>query len=236
MLVGIAGTTACGPAVPQIDLRDQTIPIEARTLVADAEDAVALARARHDELQRELESTREWRRELMNRDWPSDANEAVRQLDRFAEARIELARLRVERADEEIDLARAKYQLISAKTAVRHDLGIYKLDPLRERLEAREADVNEVEKALSRQRRRVAKRADQWWSAFRSLARDDGETRALYVEAVREMSHVKLRTPSSSKEGAQQEDSESESSEAAPDLEDIQDTQQEGDSESSEDE
>lgn len=224
MIVALAGM-ACGPRVQPIDLHDETIPIEARKLVADAEDSIEIARADLDEARRDLERTIEWKNDLLGRDWPTDADSAIRKLETMAAARVRLEELEVERAEERLDVAKAKYDLITAKTAIRHDLAIYELQPLRKTLRREEQDVEQLEGQITTHRERLARKVDEWWSAYKSYARQDGNTRLLYVSAAREIAKRDLRTPSEEEDDESAEKSETE---AAPDLDDMVDEELEG--------
>jgi len=212
-IVALAGI-ACGPRVQPIDLHDETIPIEARKLVADAEDSIEIARANLEEARRELERTIEWKNELLGRDWPADATSAIRKLETMAAARVRLEELKVDRAEEQLDVANAKYDLITAKTAIRHDLAIYELQPLRQTLRREEQDVEYLDGKITSHRERLAQKVDQWWAAYKGYAEQDGNTRPLYVSAAREIGDRDLREPP---EDEQKEADDSEP-EAAPDL------------------
>lgn len=219
-LVVLAGI-GCGPRVQPIDLHDETIPIDARKLVADAEDSIEIARADLEDARRELEQTVEWKRDLLDRDWPSGASAAIQKLETMATARVRLEELEVERADEHIDVAEAKYDLITAKTAIRHDLAIYELEPLREKLRREEQDVEALSGEITAQREKVAQKVDAWWAAYKSYAKE-GSTRPLYVSAIEEIEKRNLREPpedEKQKEGADGE------TEEAPDLSEMVDDQ-----------
>lgn len=198
MLLGaVLVMLGCTRRVEPIDLHDQTIPAEARQLVADAEDSIAIARAKRDEARRELEQTREWRRDLLERDWPSSADSVLSKLRELADARVELAELQLERAEEQIELAEAKYRLITAKTAIRQDLAIYDLEPLRKRVEREGTDVDELEGAISDKRSELARVEDDWWAKYAQWVEQGGDSRNFYV------SIADLRTAESKEEASE---------------------------------
>ena len=181
-LLLLSGVWGCGgQKVKPIDLHDETIPLQARRLVADAEDSIDIARARLDGAQRQLEKTRRWRAELMERRWPSEAQSALPKLEALADRRVELAEQRVERADQQIDVARAKYKLITAKTAIRQDLAVYKLEPLRQRVGQETAEVDELDDKIAELRGNVARLANKWWGVFAQFVEGGGDSRALFV-------------------------------------------------------
>lgn len=210
ILVVAAG---CAQNIERIDLHDETIPADARRLVADAEDSIAIARAKLDEAERELRETRTWRSELLDRDWPSGASSAVQKLSRLADGRVKLARLRVERAAANVELARAKFELITAKTAIRNDLAVYDLEPLRKRVDREKAAFDELDRKFSEQRNEIAQLENEWWSAYASFAKE-GDTRFLYVSAAEELAAPDLRDPEGEEGGGEDgagEESKSES-------------------------
>jgi len=173
----------CAQDVERIDLDDETIPVSARNLAADAEDSIAIARAQRDEAQRELRETRQWREELLSRDWPSGASSAVRQLERLADGRVRLAELKVERARENVEYAQAKFELITAKTAIRNDLAVYRLRPIRRRVDREKADVDELDANIGEQRRRIAQLENSWWDVYASMAKEGSATQPLFVSS-----------------------------------------------------
>ena len=238
VVVAVAAV-ACGPRVQPIDLHDETIPIDARRLVADAEDSIEIAHAQLDEARRELQRTIEWKEDLLERDWPSKASSAISELETMASARVELEELEVERAEEHIDVAEAKFDLITAKTAIRHDLAIYELAPLRKILRREEKDVEELEGKITAMREKLAQKVDKWWASYKSYAGQGGNTRLLYVSAAREAKRRKLREPS--EEEKEKGGDGSDDTEATPNLSEMVDQElekelEEGESEESDEE
>ena len=173
--------SACGPRVKRISLHDNSIPVDSRRFVADTEDAVAIARVKRDEAQRELSKVRDWRREVVRgTNWPSAANAAIDQLEVLADNRVELAQMELERADAALELAKAKYDLVTAETAIRHDVAAYDLGPLRQRTdEAREA-LHSLSEGIINKRDEIDDLTTKWWSAYSKWARK-GDTRLYYV-------------------------------------------------------
>ena len=225
-LVSWVGLAACSRRVKPIDLHDETIPIEARRLVADAEDSIAIARANLEEAKRNLGKTRQWRDDLLNRDWPSEASSALQKLQRLASARVELADLQVEKAEQEVELAEAKYELVTAKTAIRHDLAIYELDRLRKRMTREEEDVETLGAEIASRRKRIAQLSNKWWDAYGAFVQGGGESRALYVAAAeeiparqREIRRKRQQEAKSDSEGS--ESGKSDTGESTPDISEI---------------
>lgn len=172
---------ACGPRVKPISLHDQSVPADSRRYVADTQDAVSIARAARDEALRELDAVREWRRDVVRGvDWPAKAEAAIAKLEILADERMKLAELEVQQADLALALAQAKYELVTAETAVRHDIASYDLDLFRARTEeAREKKKTLTDQILT-QRDKIDELTSQWWTAYASWARS-GDTRLYYV-------------------------------------------------------
>jgi hypothetical protein len=181
-----SGLWGCGgQKVKPIDLHDETIPLQARRLVADAEDSIDIARARLDEAERQLAKTRRWRTELLEREWPSEASSALPKLEELTGMKVALAERRVARADQQIDVARAKYRLITAKTAIRQDLAVYKLEPLRKRVDREAAQVDKLDDKIAELRGKVARLGNKWWGVFARFVEGGGDSRALFVGPAR---------------------------------------------------
>lgn len=190
------GGVACGQQIEQIDLHDRTIPTEARRLVADAEDSIDIARAKLEKAKEDRKTTVRWRRNLFARDWPSAASSALEKLRSLADARVQLGELQVRRAEENVELAEAKYRLITAKTAIRHDLAVYELEPLRETVDRERSDVENLDGEILSKRQEIARLSNSWWQVYAQLAREDAETRAFFVSAAEEVPVPKLRDDS----------------------------------------
>lgn len=174
--------TGCTRRVQPIDLKDETIPVEARELVADAEDAIAIARAERDRAREDLERTRDWRDEILGRDWPSGADSILGELRRLADARVRLEELRVQRAEERIELAEARYRLITARTAIRQDLAVYDLEPLKEEVDEAGGEVDAIDEKIESKRGEVAQMENDWWNRYADWVDQGNDSRSFYVE------------------------------------------------------
>jgi hypothetical protein len=234
LVVGVG--CASSPPEQPIDIHDESVPVEARVIVADAQDSVAVAEARRDEARRAVERTLEWKKDLLARDWPSGAGGLTDSLRKMASARVELARLSLERANRKVELARAKYHLVGAKTAVRHDLGVYELEPYRKQVRQRESALEKVDGRVASQRRETSRLTDEWWATYREHVQQGGESRALYASGLDEIPGRELRSTESSDDegdGEQQAaaDSSGESSESIEEMVDEKKSDQKSDQE-----
>lgn len=181
IILCVALLGACGPRVKPISLHDQSIPVDSRRFIADTQDALSIARASRDEAQRELDTVREWRRDVVRGvDWPQVAEPAIRKLDELASARVELAEMELRAADLAVELAEAKVELTTAEMAVRHDIASYDLESFRQRTDqVREARAALTDEILTK-RDAIDALTSEWWQAYSSWA-NKGDTRLYYV-------------------------------------------------------
>lgn len=216
LIWGLAG--GCAQNVKRIDLHDQTIPADARNLVADAEDSIAIARARIDETERDVRETKKWREALLERDWPAGASSLVQRLRRLTDGRVKLAELRLERARANVEYTRAKFDLITAKTAIRNDLAVYRLDPIRTRVDREKSEVDELDGEITSQRKKIAQLENSWWDSYKSYAKEGGETGVLYVSSAGKLPAPNLRASDREEESDEGEgdQTDGESGETAP--------------------
>jgi hypothetical protein len=180
-LLGLALLAACGSTVEPIDLHDSVIPLDARKFVADAQDGLSIARAKREVAIRELDEVETWRdKTLDNLDWLNNAG-ARTAIEKLADARVELAQMEKERADAELELAVGKLDLVTAQTAIRNDIAIYELDPLRDRVEAALERVKDLGNTIEQHQRKLDQMTGQWWEAYASFVRGGGNSAAYFA-------------------------------------------------------
>lgn len=173
--------SACGTTVKPINLHDSNVPLDARRFIADAQDAVSISRARLDDAQENYDNTVRWRNELTSREmWPSGAENVLSKLDEFSEARVEMARLLRLRAEVELDLAEAKYIQSTAETAMRNDIAVYDLEPIRAKSETTRTRLENVSVRIEEQRASLDKITQQWWKVYGAYAQKN-EVPAFYM-------------------------------------------------------
>lgn len=170
---------SCG--VAQIGLHDINVPIESRKLVADAQDAVSIARARLDDANGRLKEVQDWRKVVVDDSgWPADPG-AAGKLDALADGRIELAKLELEAAETSLNLSLAKLDLVNAQTALRHDLATYDLKPLREDAEEWLAKLKALKGTIEAKRGQVEKLTKDWWATYASFVKGGGKSKDFYT-------------------------------------------------------
>lgn len=172
---------ACGPRVKPISLHDQSIPVDSRRFVADTQDAVSIARAARDEASMDLAEVRKWRKEVVRGvAWPDSAASAIEKLEILADNRVALAEMELDKADAALELAEAKYDLVTAETAIRHDIAAYDLEPLRARTDEAREKMKSLTEGIILKRDEIDEMTTNWWTAYASWARK-GDTRLYYV-------------------------------------------------------
>ena len=185
VLTGIAIlVVGCGTTVTPIGLHDQMVPIEERRLVADAQDAVSIARARVNDAELRYNEAIEWQEKVSELSWPQD-NGARMSFVKLAEARTELARLILERYQAELGLAESKLVLMSAEASVRNDIAIYELEPLRAEVESKRQSLEERSGVVIKQQQQLDSLTREWWTAFQSYAQAGGDTVPYYTDFIK---------------------------------------------------
>lgn len=175
----------CGPAVTPLALDDSRLPRETRRFVGDAEDAVTVARARVSDARAERRSRAAARDALLAAPpFPGagPAMTATTQQSALADARVDLADAALEAAEAALALAEARLTLTYAESAVRHDLAVYDLAPLRARVEAARDAALAAEDTARLRRQAVEDATTAWWTAWRGYLAAGGDARAYWIE------------------------------------------------------
>lgn len=181
MLATLGLGVGCGASVKPIDLHDPNIPLDARRFIADAQDAVSISRARLDDAEENYENTVRWRSELTTREmWPAGSENVVAKLDEFTEARVKMAELLRLRAEVELDLAEAKYTQATAETAMRNDIAVYDLEPIRAQSETTRNRLENVAVRIEEHRVVLDKITQEWWRVYGDFSQKN-EVPAFYM-------------------------------------------------------
>ena len=164
--------SACAQVVSPLSPADPRLPSEAKQRIADAEDAVIIARGRAQDATQEL-SVAQKRIALFERRPPQlgSAMSAARQLN---SARLSLAELQRDYAQVEFDLSEARLALVYAQTSLRYDLAVYDLEPLNKSVDQLRARLQSLRSARKELGSELKKHRDAWWSAYQSLAKGQG--------------------------------------------------------------
>jgi len=177
-----------GPKVEALSLRDPRLPEDALRWLADAEDEVAIGRARLDDAEDGLLVLEAYGEDLKARvghlaQQSQKAAEVERGFADLSRARVRLQKLELQAARRNLEYAGARLTLARAETAVRYDLAVYEIEPLLERVRAAEERVAEAQRAVEERRAEVDAAADAAWSAYARFVAGGGSTDVLWGSA-----------------------------------------------------
>lgn len=188
LLLSAALLTACAGEVRYLSLRDERLPLEARRWLADAEDEVAIARARVVDAENSLAKIEDYQQNMVKKlkdEWGgvkggAEGKKAWQMFSAYTEERIQLADLTLQAARVAEELARMRLTQARAETAMRNDLAVYELPPIAERVEKLRDQVAEITKVVEAQRVIVEKSAGEAWQVFYQFSQKGGVTNALW--------------------------------------------------------
>ncbi|MEE2758059.1 MAG: hypothetical protein VYA30_15480 [Myxococcota bacterium] len=180
LMVGCTGLN-----VDRLSLTDPRLPVDARRWVADAEDAVVISRAKRDEAGRLLKAVQSSLEKTLSApafDGPQGTTAKLKR-EQMALSRLDAATAALSLADAELGLSKARLRLIYAETAMRQDIAVYNMPPLQAAVDQALSAVVANRDAHRRAREAELKAADEWWSAWQSLAAKKGDTRPFWTQA-----------------------------------------------------
>jgi hypothetical protein len=186
VVLAVAAVVGCaGPSVDPIDIHDPIVSVESRRYVADAEDAVSIARNGVDEAARQLTKVRERREHMLARDqWRGESSSAVESLRRLLDERVRLAEMRLTKAEAGLALAEAKLDQVYAETAVNHDLEAYDLQPIRDRVDQRLDEIRDINRKIGDHQRVVDRASRAWWKVYRGLLESGDPPDVFFASAI----------------------------------------------------
>jgi len=164
---------ACARSPRALDLRDPRISDAQRSWLVDAQDEVAIARARIDDAERGQQAHREHHDALMVRIRAAGVEPSAWQA--LGRARRALAEREHRRAVARLEHAEARLRLVRAEVAVAADLGVHDVEPLRTDVARRRDRLTEAVRAVEQARAEAEDRADEAWAGWQQhLATTDG--------------------------------------------------------------
>ncbi|MDF1562005.1 MAG: hypothetical protein P1V51_03130 [Deltaproteobacteria bacterium] len=183
LLGALSLSAACGgKQVKALSIFDERLPPDSRRWVADADDQIIVARAWRDEMRAHHADTRRWKNEVVAwMEWPQKSAAARKAIDTLADQRLTIAELERDKAETQFDLALAKWELVMAETAMRHDIAIYELAPLEERVKGYRAEIESIAKELETEKLTLEKVEAEWWRAFAEFVKLGGRGEVLWV-------------------------------------------------------
>ena len=168
----------CGQKIRSISAADSRLPSEAKERIADAEDAVLIARSRLQDAKKvhrdaELSSDKFSRK-------PPNFGQATSIAKQLNAARLNLASLEQSYAEVNYKLSRSRLKLVYAQTAMRYDLAVYDLQPLNLSVDQNRASLLLLRKERKQARAKMKGLVDKWWGAYKQLA-GSGGTQAFWI-------------------------------------------------------
>ena len=160
--------SACQRPITPLSLADPRLPSQAKRRIADAEDAVEVAIGDLAEAQRER--ARAEARQARSAAAPPPLAAAAGPFSALQQQRVMSASATETLAATELALADARLNLIYAETALRYDLAVYPLEPLRAAVEVRRAAFLQARSAWLESRQRWQEALDRWWTSYRGVA------------------------------------------------------------------
>ena len=181
MLVAVVAF-GCSSGVEPISIHDTSIPSADRRLIADGQDRVAVARAQYDEARAAVVRMERWRNEVNSfAGWPDGSSALVASMDRMLAARLELLELQEERAEIEIEVAKAELQLLIARVAVRNDRAVYDIEDLREDVDGEKDEARQLDRQIMQHMEQLDRVTQQWWTDYAAFAQGGGDVTPFYV-------------------------------------------------------
>lgn len=164
--------SACGQQIKAISAADPRLPSEAKERIADAEDAVLIARSRLQDAESSYQ-TAELNSDQFSRK-PPNFGQATSIAKQLISARLNLASLEQSYAEVNYQLSLSRLELVYAQTAMRYDLSVYDLKPLDLAVDRHRASLLLLRKERKKSRSAMKELVDQWWGAYQQLAASGG--------------------------------------------------------------
>ena len=171
-------TFGCGQVIQPLSLSDTRLPAKAKQRIADAEDALIITQSQLSDTRLSLD--RAQKRQLRFNTRPPQLGSATGAAQAMIDYRVTLLGNREEYHKADLELSRARLQLIYAQTAMRYDLTVYDLTPLTTRVQKTQ---NTMLKTRSKYRNSLLqweKYLDTWWQAYRALSQQ-GKTIPFWI-------------------------------------------------------
>lgn len=166
------GLSACAQVVAPLSPADPRLPSEAKQRIADAEDAVIIARGHGQDAAQSLSSAQKRVADFESR--PPKLGAALDTARQLNSVRLSLAELERDYSQVEISLSEARLALVYAQTSLRYDLAVYDLTPLTQQVDQLRSKLLNLRSARKGLNAELKKLRDSWWTAYQALARGAG--------------------------------------------------------------
>ena len=173
-----AFSLGCSQVIRPLSAADSRLPSEAKQRIADAEDAVLIARSRSRDAQLAFETAQD-RKLKFDRKSPN-LGPATGLAGQVNSAKVNLAALEAEYASVDQQLSESRLRLVYAQTSMRYDIAIYDLKPLDQSVSELRTKLLKLRKQKKQAKSDMKGLVDQWWTAYQGLAKSSG-TQAFWV-------------------------------------------------------
>jgi hypothetical protein len=168
----------CGQVIQPLSLSDIRLPAKAKQRIADAEDALIITQSQLADTQLSLD--RAQKRQLRFNTKPPKLGSATGAAQAMIDYRVSLLGDQEVYHQSDLELSRARLQLIYAQTAMRYDLNVYDLKPLTDCVKGFQSQMLKSRSQYRNSLIQWEKRLDQWWSAYRTLGQQ-GKTIPFWI-------------------------------------------------------
>lgn len=174
---------ACGgQQVEPLDPRDLTLPLETRRWIAAAEDGVVVARARRNAAKEQRERARnQQERALDEIDFGSRGAKVIDTMSARFDRLEDYLGVQLDRAQAELELAEAKYDLATAEQAILHDIASYDVEEIRGRVEQARRRVQGTREQLRKTRDALDRTTAAFWQVYSQYLKEGGETLPFWI-------------------------------------------------------
>ncbi len=178
LVFALLSLIGCGQTIRSISAADNRLPNEAKERIADAEDAVLIARSRLQDTERAREIADQ--KSLKFSQQPPNLGSATAIARQLISARLHLASLEQSYAEVNHQLSLNRLKLVYAQTAMRYDIAVYDLIPLDQSVDGARQALLQLRRERKQARSKMKTLVDQWWKAYKGLAQSTG-TQAFWV-------------------------------------------------------
>ncbi|MEE2644574.1 MAG: hypothetical protein VYD19_06535 [Myxococcota bacterium] len=154
----------CQQGVAPLKLSDPRLPAAARQRIADAEDAVEVTLGDLEEARRGLSLA--VARQIRAEENPPALGAAASAFSGLQTQRVLRAEAEFILAEAELQLAEARLQLVYAESALRYDLAVHPLEPLRQAVDRTRERALTARAAQLQSKQSWQQALDVWWTSY----------------------------------------------------------------------
>ncbi len=170
MLMLITSIIGCSNKVDSLSIQDNRLPLDSRRYLADAEDAVAIAKTFRDTAWGDLIQAQNLATRLDAELRWDGCGDGKTEFDVVQENHLQLMQLRYQMALAALAHSNQNLVLITAETAMRQDLAVYKLEPIRAKSKQIKDTLDQIRQKVDEQFRKLEELRTKWWGVYSKCA------------------------------------------------------------------